>query len=104
MVHHCIPRVKGHVTVCAWTESLSVQCDIFPYQHIELAGTRQEWECIESNLHGYQSIHYKLIRQNIDNGSPNKDKTFWWNLVIWGKCYGVIYGWQADFRNVTRGT
>jgi hypothetical protein len=38
------------------------------------------------------------------NWSPvNKDKMFWLNLVIWEKFYGVIYGWQADFRNVTRG-
>jgi hypothetical protein len=25
-----------------------------------------QWECIESKLHGYRSIHYKLTRRNID--------------------------------------
>jgi hypothetical protein len=49
-------------------------------------------------------FQYKLIRRNIDLGTVNRDKKFGWNLVIWGKCYDVIYGWQADFRNVTRGT
>jgi hypothetical protein len=58
-------------------------------------------ECIESNLHGYSSIHYKLIRRNIDICTVNRDKKFWLNLVIWGKFYDVIHGWQADFRNVT---
>jgi hypothetical protein len=33
----------------------------------------------------------------------NGDKTFWLNLIIWGRFYDVIYGWQADFQNVTRG-
>jgi hypothetical protein len=52
----------------------------------------------------YSSIHYKLIRQNIDICTVNRDKKFWWDLVIWGTLYDVIHGWQADFRNVTRGT
>jgi hypothetical protein len=64
----------------------------------------QEWEYIESNLHGYRSIHYKLTRRNIDICTVNnKGKKFWLDLVIWEKCYGVIHGGQADFRNVTRG-
>ena len=25
------------------------------------------------------------------------------NLVIWGKFYGVVHGWQADFQIATRG-
>jgi hypothetical protein len=46
---------------------------------------------IESKLHGYLTVQYKLIRQNIDICTVNRDKKFWWNLVIWGKRYGVIY-------------
>jgi hypothetical protein len=63
----------------------------------------QQWECIESNLHGYRFVQYKLIRPNIDICTVNRDKKCWLNLFIWGKCYGAIYGWQADFRNGTRG-
>jgi hypothetical protein len=55
------------------------------------------WECIESNLHGYQFFQYKLISRNIDICTVNKDKKFWLNLVIWGRFYDVIHGWQADF-------
>jgi hypothetical protein len=63
-----------------------------------------EWEFIESKVHGYRAICYKLIRRNIDICTVNRDKKFWLNLVIWGRFYDVIHGWQADFRNVTRGT
>jgi hypothetical protein len=47
------------------------------------------------------NVQYKLIKRNVDNGSLNKDKKVWLNLVIWGTSYGDIHGWQADFRNVT---
>jgi hypothetical protein len=30
----------------------------------------------------------------------NRDKTFWWNLVIWGRFYDLVQGWLADFRYV----
>jgi hypothetical protein len=63
-----------------------------------------QWECIESKLHGYRFVQYKLTRQNIDICTGNMGKKFWFCSVIWGKCYGVIYGWQADFRNLTRRT
>jgi hypothetical protein len=47
------------------------------------------------------NTNYKLIRQNIDICTVNRDNFFLLNLVIWGTFYGVIYGWQADFRNIT---
>jgi hypothetical protein len=45
----------------------------------------------------------KLSDANKDICTVNRDKKFWLNLVIWGTFYDVIHGWQADFRNVTRG-
>ena len=33
----------------------------------------------------------------------NRDKKFWLNLVIWGKFYEDLYGWQADFESLGRG-
>jgi hypothetical protein len=56
-----------------------------------------------SNPHGYWSIYYKLTRRNIDIGTLNRDKKFQCILVIWGKFYEDIQGWQADFRIATRG-
>jgi hypothetical protein len=44
-----------------------------------------------------------LLDQIIDIRTVNKGKKFGLNLVIWGTFYGVIYGWQADFRIATRG-
>ena len=46
-----------------------------------------QWECIESKLHQYRSIHYKVMRRNIDICTVNRDKKFRLNLVIWGKFY-----------------
>jgi hypothetical protein len=45
-----------------------------------------------------------FIRRNIDICTVNRDKKFGLNLVILGRFYDIIHGWQADFRNVTRGT
>jgi hypothetical protein len=56
---------------------------------------------VKSKLHGYLTVQYKLIKRNIDIYTVNRDKKFWLNLVIWGRFYDVIHGWQADFRNVT---
>ena len=43
-----------------------------------------------------------MIR-NIDICTPNKDKKFRLNLIIWGKFYEVICRWQADFESPGRG-
>jgi hypothetical protein len=59
--------------------------------------------CIESNLHGYRSVEYKLIRRNIDIGTLNRGKKFRCIVVIWGKFYEHIQGWQANFESPGRG-
>jgi hypothetical protein len=41
--------------------------------------------------------------RNIDIGTLNKEKKFQCYLVIRGKFYEDIQGWQADFRIATRG-
>jgi hypothetical protein len=41
------------------------------------------------------------MRGNIDLRTVNKDKKFWLNLVIWGKFYGDVQGWQADLTTTT---
>ena len=38
---------------------------------------RRQIQCNESNLHRYRSVEYKLIRQNIDIGTLNRDEIFW---------------------------
>ena len=45
----------------------------------------------------------KLTRRNIDICTLNRDKKLWLNLVIWGKFYEDVYGWQADFESPGRG-
>jgi hypothetical protein len=74
----------------------------FKILRIEITSSWQ-WEYIESNLHGYRSVWYTIIRRNKAICTVISDKQFWMNLVIWGRFYGVIYEWQADFWNVTRG-
>jgi hypothetical protein len=45
------------------------------------------------------------MRRNIDNGSLDKDKKALVEFGHLGKIlWRYIYGWQADFRNVIRGT
>jgi hypothetical protein len=48
-------------------------------------------------------IEYKLIGRNIDIGTLDRDKKFQCYLVIWGKFYEVVQGWQADFELPGRG-
>ena len=43
------------------------------------------------------------MRRNIDVVTLNKDKKFRLNLVIWGKFYKVVCGWQADFESLGGG-
>ena len=43
------------------------------------------------------------MRRNIDIGTVKRGKKFGCDLVIWGKFYEDLYGWQADFRIATRG-
>jgi hypothetical protein len=35
----------------------------------------------------------------MDIGTLNREKKFQCILVIWGKCYEDIKGWQADFES-----
>jgi hypothetical protein len=35
----------------------------------------------------------------IDIGALNRDKKFQCILVIWGKFYEVVHGWQANFES-----
>jgi hypothetical protein len=39
------------------------------------------------------------MRRNIDIGTLNREKTFQRYLVIWGKFYEDIQGWQANFES-----
>jgi hypothetical protein len=34
----------------------------------------------------------------------NREKKFQCIMVIWGKFYEVVQGWQADFKSPGRGT
>ena len=43
------------------------------------------------------------MRRNIDICTVNREKKFGLNLVIWGKFYEVVMGWQADFESPGRG-
>jgi hypothetical protein len=43
------------------------------------------------------------IRRNIDISALNRDKKFRCILVICGKFYEVVQGWQADFESPERG-
>jgi hypothetical protein len=36
--------------------------------------------------------------QNIHISTVNRDKDSGLNLVIWGKFFGDVYGWQANFE------
>ena len=44
-----------------------------------------------------------LPDEKIDIDTVNRDKKFRLNLVIWGKFYEDIYGWQANFESPGRG-
>jgi hypothetical protein len=46
----------------------------------------------------------QTYKTNIDIGALNRDKKFQCILVIWGKFYDDIQGWQADFELPGRGT
>ena len=39
------------------------------------------------------------MRQNIDCYTLNKGEKVRMNLVIWGRFYEVMYGWQANFES-----
>ena len=44
-------------------------------------------------------IQQKLIRQNIYCYTLNNGEKIRMNLVIWGRLYEVMYGWQANFES-----
>ncbi|OEU10744.1 hypothetical protein FRACYDRAFT_246574 [Fragilariopsis cylindrus CCMP1102] len=44
-----------------------------------------------------------LKRTSMDICIVKRQKKFGCDLVIWGKFYEDLYGWQADFRIATRG-
>jgi hypothetical protein len=44
-------------------------------------------------------IQRKLMRKNIDCYTLNNGEKIRMNLVIWGRLYEVMYGWQANFES-----